>query len=165
MTSDQQNKQLKLTNILLKIPVPWVFVLAYLMGLLLQYIFPYQLQSQETVSFINIAGYMLFAIGVFFAAWSLLIFHKARTTTTPGESSVKLVTWGPYRFSRNPMYVSLILCYLGEAGFLVHLWPVLVLPLMLAYVDRIVIPLEEGILKNDFKEEYEVYCTRVRRWL
>ena len=165
MTSDQQKRELKLTNILLKIPVPWVFVLTYLIGLLLQFIFPYHVQSQETVSFIKMSGYVLFAIGAFFASWSLILFHKARTTTTPGENSLKLVTWGPYRFSRNPMYVSLILCYLGEAGFLVHLWPVLVLPLMLAYVDRIVIPLEEGILKKDFKEAYEVYSTRVRRWL
>jgi len=165
MTSDQQKKELKLTNILLKIPVPWVFVLAYLVGLLSQFIFPYKIESLETLYYIKVAGYVLFAIGAIFAAWSLLIFHKARTTTTPGERSNKLVTWGPYRFSRNPMYVSLILCYLGEAGFLVHLWPVFVLPLMLAYVDRVVIPLEEGILKNDFKEEYEVYCTGVRRWI
>jgi protein-S-isoprenylcysteine O-methyltransferase Ste14 len=63
------------------------------------------------------------------------------------------------------MYVSLILAYLGEAGFLAQSWPVLVLPFILAYVNWIVIPLEEGILKKDFKEEYENYCALVGRWL
>ena len=72
---------------------------------------------------------------------------------------------GPYRISRNPMYVSLTLAYLGEAGFLSQLWPVMLLPLTLAYVNLIVIPLEEEVLKGDFKEEYENYCTRVHRWL
>jgi protein-S-isoprenylcysteine O-methyltransferase Ste14 len=63
------------------------------------------------------------------------------------------------------MYVSLTLAYLGEAGFLAQIWPVMVLPAILAYLNRIVIPLEEEILKKDFKDEYENYCAGVRRWL
>jgi protein-S-isoprenylcysteine O-methyltransferase Ste14 len=94
----------------------------------------------------------------------LIIFHKANTTTTPGEISKKLVVSGPYRLTRNPMYVCLTLAYLGEAGFLNQIWPLLVLPLTLAYINWIVIPLEEDLLKNEFKEEYENYCTRVNRW-
>ena len=165
MTRIQRKKELKFTQILLKIPVPWVFVLTYLIGILLQLILPFNPPSQKVLSYMKIIGYVLFAIGVVFASWSLIIFHKACTTTTPGEKSKKLVTWGPYRLTRNPMYVSLILAYLGEAGFLAQFWPVLVLPLMLVYVNWTVIPLEENILKKDFKEEYEDYCFHVRRWL
>jgi len=110
----------------------------------------------KNLFFIKIAGGILFALGAVFAAWSLIIFRKAPTTTTPGESSKKLVTWGPYRFTRNPMYVSLTLAYLGEAGMLSQFWPVLVLPFMLAYVNQIVIPLEEGILKRDYDNRGQI---------
>ena len=152
-------------RLLLNIPVPWVFVLGYLLGLIPQFIVPIIIHSQKAIKVIKISGGSLFIAGAFLATWSLLIFRKARTTTTPGQTSNKLVTSGPYRISRNPMYVSLTLAYLGEAGLLVQLWPVIVLPLTLAYINLIVIPLEEEVLRRDFRGEYENYCLRVRRWL
>jgi protein-S-isoprenylcysteine O-methyltransferase Ste14 len=108
---------------------------------------------------------MLFAIGTSIAGWGLLTFRRAHTTTVPGKASSQLVTWGPYRFSRNPMYVGLTLAYLGEAGILRQVWPVILLPLTIMYVNWIVIPLEESKLREVFGEEYERYRTRVRRWL
>jgi protein-S-isoprenylcysteine O-methyltransferase Ste14 len=151
-------------KILLVIPVPWVFVLAYLAGLIPQFLLPKPAFSTETLNLIKIIGVALFVVGAFFAAWSLLIFHRAETTTTPGEVSKKLVMSGPYRFTRNPMYVSLTLAYLGEAGFLTQIWPLLFLPVTLAYINWIVIPLEEEVLKSEFKAEYENYCSHVNRW-
>lgn len=66
----------------------------------------------------GVAGALLFLLGATIAGWGLVIFRRARTTTVPGRASAALVTWGPYRFSRNPMYVGLTLAYLGEAGLL-----------------------------------------------
>jgi protein-S-isoprenylcysteine O-methyltransferase Ste14 len=63
------------------------------------------------------------------------------------------------------MYVSLVLAYLGEAGFLTQAWPLFALALVILYINRIVIPLEEEILRRDFNIEYKEYCFRVRRWL
>jgi protein-S-isoprenylcysteine O-methyltransferase Ste14 len=160
-----QKNNTKLYNLLLHIPVPWVFILSFLVGLVPQIIFPIHIHSQKAILIIKIAGIALFAIGAFFAAWSLIIFHKASTTTTPGEISKKLITSGPYRFTRNPMYISLVLAYLGEAGFLVQTWPLLVLPLTLAYINWIVIPIEEDLLKKEFKEDFKNYCKRVHRWI
>jgi protein-S-isoprenylcysteine O-methyltransferase Ste14 len=57
------------------------------------------------------------------------------------------------------------MAYLGEAGLLAQLWPVLFLPLMLLYLNKVVIPLEEEILSKDFNEEYKAYCSKVKRWL
>lgn len=162
------DNQRKITNpikLFLYIPVPWVYILGYLAGLIPQYFYPLVVQTLSTRSVIKTCGVLLFVVGALFAAWSLLIFRKAHTTTTPGESSSKLVTEGPYRISRNPMYVSLALAYLGEAGILVQFWPLLMLPVVLAYVNWVVIPLEEVVLKGDFKDDYEEYCRRVRRWL
>ncbi len=149
---------------LLKVPVPWVFILAYLIGVAFQYFFPVKIHSAGVSLIIKIAGVVVFVSGGLLAAWSLFIFRKERTTTVPGKSSKKIVDYGPYRFSRNPMYVSLILAYLGEAGLLTQLWPVILLLPVFLYVNQVVIPLEEEILKKDFKEAYEGYRAQVNRW-
>lgn len=150
---------------LLKIPVPWIFFMAYLMGIAFQYFFPVRIPHKEISLVIRIAGIIILVTGAFIASWSLLIFRKARTTTVPGKSSKKIISNGPYRFSRNPMYISLILAYLGEAGFLTQAWPVIMLLPVVFYVNQVVIPLEEEVLGKDFKEAYEKYSTRVNRWI
>jgi len=74
-----------------------------------------------------------------------------------------LITSGPYRFTRNPMYLGLALTYVGEAGALLQAWPLLTLVAVLAYVNWWVVPIEEERLEA-FRE-YGDYCSRVRRWL
>src|SRR5262245_5735629 len=158
------SRRSKLTDFLLRIPVPWAFVLAYLVGAGLEKLFPLSLASRlPNRTFI--AGAILFGVGAIIAGWSWAIFHCAGTTRVPGESSTTLVTWGPYRFSRNPMYVGLAIAYLGEAGMLRQVWPILLLLLTLAYLNRTVIPLEEARLFEVFKGSYDQYRQRTRRWL
>ncbi len=153
-----------LFKLIMKIPVPWVFVLTFLIGVCLQLIIPITLTLNYTTAIKVIGGIIfLFASGI--ATWSLLIFHKLSTTTTAGETSKKLVTWGPYRFSRNPMYVSLILAYIGEVFLLIQIWPIILLPLVIAYINWIVIPVEETRLNKTFPDEYKNYCNHVRRWI
>jgi protein-S-isoprenylcysteine O-methyltransferase Ste14 len=151
-------------RLLMHIPVPWVFILAYFVGVGLEWAFSPHIRKEELRG-ITVAGAGVFVAGAVIAGWSLLIFHKARTTTVPGRASAKLVTSGPYRISRNPMYVGLTLAYLGEAGLLKQLWPLIVLPLVLAYINSIVIPVEEARLKEVFGEDYGHYCSRTRRWI
>jgi protein-S-isoprenylcysteine O-methyltransferase Ste14 len=150
---------------LLRVPVPWVFVLAYLLGVALGSVGPHTVISPTATLVWTIAGGVLFAVGAVIAGWGLMIFHGARTATVPGESSAMLVTWGPYRFTRNPMYVGLSLAYLGEAALLKQIGPVLLLPLVLAYLNWTVIPVEEARLQDAFHDEYERYRLRVRRWI
>ena len=148
----------------MRVPVPWVFVLTYLVGVVLDYAWPtYRVLLR--IPGIGFVGGVLFLSGASVAAWGLLIFRKARTTTVPGKLSSQLVTWGPYRFTRNPMYVGLTLAYLGEAGILRQGWPVVLLPLVLAYLNWVVIPVEEGKLKEAFGPDFNEYRGRVRRWL
>jgi len=149
---------------LMHVPVPWVFVLTYLLGAILESIRPATIRP-EAALVSTVAGGVLFAVGAVIAGWSLVLFRRARTTTVPGKSSVKLVTWGPYRLTRNPMYVGLAIAYLGEAGLLKQIWPFLVLPLTVAYLNWIVIPVEEAKLKEVFQDAYEQYSSRVRRWI
>ena len=149
---------------LLRIPVPWVYILTYLAGAAINY-------ATGPHSFINgaphlgIAGAIVFAVGATIAGWGWLTFRKARTTTVPGERSSRFVTWGPYRFTRNPMYVGLVVAYVGEALILRQIWPLLLLPLVVAYVNWVVIPVEEGKLTEVFGDKYRGYQARTRRWL
>jgi protein-S-isoprenylcysteine O-methyltransferase Ste14 len=149
----------------MRVPVPWVFVLAYLAGAGLEFLLPVRAVSPSLDRAAAIAGTIVFLGGGALAGWCLVLFRRSKTTTTPGETSSALVIAGPYRKSRNPMYVSLTLLYLGEMGILGQLWPLLPLLLVLLYLDRIVIPIEEARLAERFGEAYERYAASVRRWL
>ena len=152
-------------RVLLRVPVPWVYVLTYLIGVVLERAWPIRSRFALSANAAVPLGGVVFALGALIAGWGLFTFGKARTTTVPGRASVRLVTWGPYRFSRNPMYVGLAISYLGEAVILKQIWPVLLLPATLAYVNWVVIPLEQRKLTEVFGEEYVRYQRQVRRWL
>ena len=106
----------RLPRVLMRIPVPWVFVLAYLAGVGLEIAFFHGHFFSNTPLVSEIGG-VIFLAGAALAAWGWLIFRKARTTRVPGESSTTMVDWGPYRFTRNPMYLGLFVAYLGKPAF------------------------------------------------
>ena len=109
-------------------------------------------------------GYQLSALSVIAA---MLAFMRSRTTINPlhPERASVLVTDGIYRYSRNPMYLSLLLLLLGHA-FEIWNWPAFAGPLLYAaYMTRFQIWPEERILAQLFGEDYLRYKKRVRRWL
>lgn len=164
MIQHRDNEPGNIFRRLLVLPVPWVFVLAYLVGVGLEFIF-FGRGSSAGSDLVRVAGVALLAVGATLAAWAWLIFRNARTTRVPGEASTTLVTCGPYHFTRNPMYVGLAIAYLGEAGILKQVSPVAILPLVIAYLNWIVIPIEEARLQEVFGEKYQQYRSRVGRWL
>jgi protein-S-isoprenylcysteine O-methyltransferase Ste14 len=149
----------------MKIPVPWVFILVYLAGAALQRVRPIAIRAPELTSTLRVAGFAFVVVGVAVAFSAVGIFKKSNTTTVPFETPSKLVVSGPFRFTRNPMYVGLTLTYLGVAGTRSEVWPVIMLPLLLAYVNFLVIPVEERNLQGVFGEAYQQYGSKVRRWL
>lgn len=153
----------RLATALLRVPVPWVFVLTYLAGAGLEALF--HLGRFANYRFLTPTGSLIFVLGGALAAWGWFIFRSRRTTRVPGEASSTLVTWGPYQFTRNPMYIGLAVAYLGEACIQHQAIPVILLPITIAYLNQIVIPLEEERLRAVFGYEYEQYARRVRRWL
>ncbi|HVT46568.1 MAG TPA: methyltransferase [Vicinamibacterales bacterium] len=153
-----------LSRALLRIPVPWVYMLAYLVGVGLQLLLPPLRLTPDAASRWHLTGVVLLACGVIVAGWPLVMFYKAGTTTTPGELSKAFVARGPYRFTRNPMYVGLTLVYLGEMGIQLQYAPIVPLVLVLLYVNGVVIPLEESRLTERFGQTYTDYCGRTRRW-
>jgi protein-S-isoprenylcysteine O-methyltransferase Ste14 len=107
------------------------------------------------------------AFGVAFAVSGAVAFRGAKTTTNPTKpgTASSLVSSGPYRFTRNPMYVGLTLILLGWASYLWSIWA-LVGPLVFAvYIRWFQIAPEERVLSVLFGAEYREYQERVRRWL
>jgi protein-S-isoprenylcysteine O-methyltransferase Ste14 len=151
-------------QLLLHTPVPWVFVLTFLLGVVLEYAAPIQLTPAMPQGGLIVAGGVLFVTGAIVAGWSWFLFRRAGTTRVPGQSSAALITSGPFRITRNPMYVGLALAYIGDAAMLRLAWPVLVLPLLAVYLNWVVVPLEEARLRDVFASTYDANCSTVRRW-
>ena len=149
----------------MRVPVPWVFILVYLVSVGVQQFLPIVIPSPDLAWIIRIAGFVFVGVGIAVAFSAVGIFRKTKTTTVPHETPSTLVISGPYRFTRNPMYVGLTLIYLGVAGTRNEIWPVIVLPLLLAYINFLVIPIEEKNLHGVFGVEYQKYSERVGRWL
>jgi protein-S-isoprenylcysteine O-methyltransferase Ste14 len=113
----------------------------------------------RAVGRILMAGSLVLVLPAFFG------FFRARTTIRPDRAASILVTSGPYRFTRNPMYVSLTLLYAGVATLYQSIWAWLFLPVVVAYIDRRVIRPEERYLERRFGADYAHYCAKVRRWI
>lgn len=110
-------------------------------------------------------GRVLLAVGIIVSCSSLGLFARARTTVIPHGRPSAFVVTGPYRFSRNPMYLGGVLLLLGTAAIL-GAAIAFVFPFLFAAVLTVVhIPPEEKALEARFGEEYVSYKRRVRRWI
>jgi len=94
-------------------------------------------------------------------------FRRARTTPNPfkPQNASSLVTTGVYRFTRNPMYLALLLVLLGWATFLCSAFALLGPVAFVPYIARFQIAPEERVLLAKFGAAYSEYLARVRRWL
>ena len=96
---------------------------------------------------------------------SLREFRAAGTSVRGTERTTAIVRTGPYRFSRNPIYVSFILLMAGLAVWLNDFWLIVTLIPAVGVIATIVIPREEAFLERNFHDEYLSYKGSVRRWL
>jgi protein-S-isoprenylcysteine O-methyltransferase Ste14 len=99
------------------------------------------------------------------AALAVRLFHRAGTPPNPTKDVTALVRSGPYRLSRNPMYLSLALFQAGVAFALDNAWVLILLALSFGIMDRIVVPGEERYMASRYGADYAEYMARVRRWL
>ncbi len=147
------------------LPPPVLFVAAVGGGILLDREVPLKVLPESVRILGLLAGWALLASGLILALWALGTFLAARTTVIPNRPARRLVTTGPYRWSRNPMYLALTLQGAGLALLVNTLWPLLLLPVALAILIAQIIRREERYLSSAFGEEYDSYRARVGRWL
>ncbi len=105
------------------------------------------------------------AAAVALAGWALLAFRRARTSLHPHAEPTALVTTGPYRLSRNPMYLALLLLLCAWGMALGSLAALAGPPLFVLAITRMFIRREESRLASQFGEAYGAYRRHVRRWI
>lgn len=148
-----------------RVPPPLAYAGALAGGYVLERIWSVPILTGEPVQWLEIAGLVLIAVFVALAAPAMWSFWRAKTGIIPIHPATTLVVKGPYRLTRNPMYLGLTALTLGVSLLMNSWWPVLLLPLAVLLIDRFVIRREERYLESKFGEAYRSYCARVRRWL
>jgi protein-S-isoprenylcysteine O-methyltransferase Ste14 len=145
-----------------RVPPPLYYVAGFLVGVVLELVLP----TSWPPAGVRIAVAVL-AVG----AWlgldgaATLKFRRASTSMLPMNPTTALVTSGPYRLTRNPMYLGMAFLYVGFAFAFGVIWALAFLPAVLVIVDRFVIAREEPYLERMFGQAYRDYKARVRRWL
>lgn len=141
---------------------PYIYLGTLLLGLLLDRKLPAPLLPRKMA---RLLGWPLLGGGITLAVWFLGTMRRAGTSFELDKPASRLVTDGPFRYSRNPAYVSFTMIYAGLSSLKNSLWPILLLPPVLNYIQYRVIGAEERYLERRFGEEYLRYKSRVRRWI
>jgi protein-S-isoprenylcysteine O-methyltransferase Ste14 len=145
------------------VPPPLLYIAVLGLGMLASVWYPVLLLPPRIAW--SLGGSLLAAGAVLGPAWGIPTLLKAGTTVRPDKPATKLVTGGPFRFSRNPLYLALTLMYAGIATMANSIWAMLLLIPLTLFMTRFVICREEEYLLRAFGDEYARYKRRVRRWL
>ena len=141
---------------------PFVYLGSILLGVLLHVAWPWPLVRHPVGGPIG-AGLVLMAVGLFIAA--VRTFRAAGTPVPGNRPTTTIVRTGPYRFSRNPIYLAFSALQVGIALWVGSLWLLITLAPALALMSFWVIPREERYLEARFAPEYLPYKSSVPRWL
>ena len=144
------------------VPPPVIYVLAFAVGLVLHAITDDEIGGRPATVWL---GSVFIVVALVLVAGTLRMFVRARTTVIPHHRVSALVTSGPLRFSRNPIYTAFALITVGAALVIGTWWPLVTLIPALFVIGFGVIRPEERYLAETFGEEYAAYRAKVRRWL
>jgi protein-S-isoprenylcysteine O-methyltransferase Ste14 len=145
----------------MRIPPPLLFLATFAMGIWLDA----ELPCGTPPVVLRAPGLVMIAAAILLITSAGGLFLRRKTTIIPHGRAATLVTSGPYRITRNPMYVGLALCHFGAALALGALWPLGMVVVGLWVLQTKTIPYEEDALRVVFGEAYVGYTRRVRRWL
>jgi protein-S-isoprenylcysteine O-methyltransferase Ste14 len=143
-------------------PPPLIYLGALVFGLLLNRRFPIGFLPSRIA---HCFGWPLLGGGVLLLGWFERAMRQADTPTSPYKPVEHIATEGPFRYTRNPGYLSMAMIYAGIATIANALSAILLLPVALLAIQRGVIEREERYLERKFGEEYLRYKEQVRRWI
>ena len=146
----------------IKVPPPLIYLLPLLFGLILDRKAHLPFLSSGVV---RIIGWPLIGCGALIGAWWRKTMREADAPVRTDRPVPRLATQGPFGYSRNPAYLSLVMIYAGISALKNSLWAILFLPLVVYVIGREVIGREERYLERTFGEEYLAYKASVRRWV
>lgn len=167
MASDDHNENMatemvpEVANLGIMRP-PFIYLGTISLGLLLHFAWPVRLMSRAVSGPLG-STVVLVAVVLFIA--SVQKFRTAGTPVPGNRPTTTIVCAGPYRYSRNPIYLSFSLLQLGIAFWVNSLWLLVTLIPAVALMSFVVIPREEHYLESRFPSNYLPYKDSVRRWL
>lgn len=133
-------------------------------GLLLDRVVPLAQEAWPGAIRYGVGG-ALVLLAALLAGWAAWVFSRAGTAIPTLRPARRFVASGPYAFTRNPMYLGLVLLFAGLGLMLTSAWMLLLTPLFALLLDRLVIAREEPYLAARFGAPYRDYLRRVRRWI
>jgi len=142
-------------------PIAWA--LAAAVGLVLDRLHPLPFLPAAVPG--GWVGGVVFLAGFALLMWAASMFHRAGTKVRTSQPTATIVTTGPYRYTRNPIYVGMFLGLIGLAIAFDSLWPIVVLVPFCLVIRHGVVAREEAYLERKFGDTYRAYKARVRRWL
>ena len=145
-----------------KIHPPILLLLHVFAAFLLNWLFPLPFAFPK---FLVWVGYLLVLAGIGLAFSAASQFMRAHTTLDPHGSVIEIITSGPYRFSRNPIYLGLVCLLIGFPFIFRSYWGLILSPVLMVSLYQLVIKHEEAYLEKKFGDIYTSYKSRVRRWL
>jgi protein-S-isoprenylcysteine O-methyltransferase Ste14 len=145
-----------------RLPPPLIYVVLFGIGLALHQFVPL---AFPPAALARLAALMLLGAGIVLLVSSNVLFRRAHTSLVPVRPATALVLGGPYRLTRNPMYLGLLCVYLALALWFGLGWPLLLAPIVVLAVQRLAIAKEEQYLDQKFGDAYRAYRSRVRRWI
>jgi protein-S-isoprenylcysteine O-methyltransferase Ste14 len=143
---------------------PVIFGIVLAVGFLLHKCFPLDIMSHAGSLSKVLAGILFVISGIIMVSGTRLMLRK-KTDPRPDRPTTTIVTEGCFRYSRNPLYLSLMLIYSGISIYANSLWLVFLLPLLFVGLERGVVLREEKYLERKFGDEYLQYKKKVRRWI
>jgi protein-S-isoprenylcysteine O-methyltransferase Ste14 len=148
-----------------RVPPPLIFLAGWLAGWVLHRRLPFDIDGGGAGRTQVVLGALLIPGGLLLMGWAITTLLRSRTTLLPHGVVRQVVTAGPYRLSRNPIYLADAAIYVGAALLFNYAWPLLLLPLVLTVLTSVVVSREEQYLRETFGDVYDAYARRVRRWI
>ena len=145
-----------------KIAPPVLLFIHLLAAFLLHWVLPLPLPFPRFLVWI---GYALVIIGLMLPVSAANQFMQAHTTLDPHGSVKEVVTSGPYKLSRNPIYLGFVCLLIGFTFIFKTCWGLILSPLFLVLLNMLVVKHEEVYLEKKFGDRYTSYKAHVRRWL
>jgi protein-S-isoprenylcysteine O-methyltransferase Ste14 len=144
---------------------PLLFAGALVLGCLLSWLVPIGPGLGGANARALAVGATFAVLGLALGGYAVWEFRRLGTSVVPGDPATAMVESGPYRYTRNPIYLGFVLLYFGLAVMLTSEWMLVLLVPVLMILQRGVVLREEAYLSEKFGEAYRKYQARVPRWL
>jgi protein-S-isoprenylcysteine O-methyltransferase Ste14 len=145
---------------------PALPLMTILLGITLNYLLPIHLQLPQVTPTRYWVGGLIVVGSILGLGWrSVTRIRRSGQSENPYKPTTQIIKGGPFRITRNPMYLQMVLVCVGLAIILWNIWILLLTPLCALLLQRLVIVPEEAYLESKFGDNYLEYKRRVRRWI